>query len=60
MISIVTPAFNEAGNLPALYERLLAAIKPDAAEAVCANIMANTGVEQPTDDVAVLAIRRDP
>ena len=27
MISIVTPAFNEAGNLPALYERLLAAMR---------------------------------
>jgi putative methionine-R-sulfoxide reductase with GAF domain len=39
-------------------ERLLAAIKPDDAEAVCTSIMANTGVEQPTDDVAVLAIRR--
>jgi len=39
-------------------ERLLAAIKPDDAEAVCTNIMANTGVERPTDDVAVLAIRR--
>jgi serine phosphatase RsbU (regulator of sigma subunit) len=39
-------------------ERLLAAIKTDDAEAVCTNIMANTGVEQPTDDVAVLAIRR--
>jgi dolichol-phosphate mannosyltransferase len=27
MISIVTPAFNEAGNLPAFYERLLAAMR---------------------------------
>jgi polyisoprenyl-phosphate glycosyltransferase len=27
MISIVTPAFNEAANLPALYERLVAAMR---------------------------------
>ena len=28
MISLVTPAFNEAANLPALYERLAAAMAP--------------------------------
>jgi len=27
MISIVTPAFNEAANLPVLYERLVAAMR---------------------------------
>src|SRR6186997_1925882 len=32
MISIVTPAFNEATNLPALYERLVAAMRDVSAE----------------------------
>ena len=41
-------------------ERLVAAIQPDSAEAVCTRIMASTDAEQPTDDIAVLAIRRDP
>jgi sigma-B regulation protein RsbU (phosphoserine phosphatase) len=41
-------------------ERLVAAIQPDSAEAVCMRIMASADAEQPTDDIAVLAIRRDP
>lgn len=41
-------------------ERLVAAVQPDSAEAVCTRIMASTDAEQPTDDIAVLAIRRDP
>ena len=28
MISIVTPAFNEAANLPVLYDRLVATMGP--------------------------------
>ena len=28
MISVVTPAYNEADNLPAMYERLAAALSP--------------------------------
>jgi serine phosphatase RsbU (regulator of sigma subunit) len=38
--------------------RLIAAVRPDAAETVCTTIMASAGMEQPTDDIAVLAIRR--
>jgi sigma-B regulation protein RsbU (phosphoserine phosphatase) len=40
--------------------RLVAAVHPDPAEAVCMKIMASLDVEQPMDDVAVLAIRRRP
>jgi sigma-B regulation protein RsbU (phosphoserine phosphatase) len=39
-------------------ERLTAAIQPDSAEAVCNAIMANTGTERPTDDIALLVVRR--
>jgi putative methionine-R-sulfoxide reductase with GAF domain len=38
--------------------RLLAAVEPIGAEEVVSSIMAAAGVEQPTDDVAVLTIRR--
>ena len=41
-------------------ERLMAAVHPVGAEAVATSVMAIAGVEQPTDDVAVLTIRRDP
>lgn len=39
-------------------ERLTAAARPDDAETVCTTIMANIGTEQPTDDIALLAVRR--
>ncbi|WP_446213580.1 PP2C family protein-serine/threonine phosphatase [Micromonospora sp. IBSANI012] len=38
-------------------ERLCAAVEPGAAEAVCARIMTTLAGEQPTDDIAVLAIQ---
>jgi phosphoserine phosphatase RsbU/P len=41
-------------------ERLAAAVQPMDAEEVTASIMAAAGVEQPTDDVAVLTIRHRP
>jgi sigma-B regulation protein RsbU (phosphoserine phosphatase) len=41
-------------------DRLLAAVHPDPAETVCRKVMASADVEQPTDDVAVLTIRRLP
>jgi serine phosphatase RsbU (regulator of sigma subunit) len=41
-------------------DRLLAVVHPDPAETVCMKIMAGADVEQPTDDVAVLTIRRMP
>ncbi|GID93720.1 PP2C family protein-serine/threonine phosphatase [Amorphoplanes digitatis] len=41
-------------------ERLTAAVRADDAETVCTTIMASVGMEQPTDDVAVLAVRRLP
>ncbi|WP_234359005.1 PP2C family protein-serine/threonine phosphatase [Plantactinospora sp. BC1] len=41
-------------------DRLRAAIEPGPAETVCATIMAALGVEQPADDVALLALRRAP
>ncbi|GIG86307.1 PP2C family protein-serine/threonine phosphatase [Plantactinospora endophytica] len=40
--------------------RLRAAIQPGPAETVCATVMARLGVEQPADDVALLALRRHP
>lgn len=39
-------------------ERLTAAVRPEPAEAVCRRIMALGGADQPTDDIAVLAVRR--
>jgi sigma-B regulation protein RsbU (phosphoserine phosphatase) len=39
-------------------DRLIAAVHPEPAESVCMKIMASIDVEQPTDDVAVLALRR--
>jgi serine phosphatase RsbU (regulator of sigma subunit) len=41
-------------------ERLLAVVHPDPAETVCMKIMAGSDVEQPTDDIAVLTVRRLP
>jgi len=41
-------------------ERLVAAVQPALADEVTASAMATAGVEQPTDDVAVLTIRRYP
>jgi sigma-B regulation protein RsbU (phosphoserine phosphatase) len=41
-------------------KRLTTAVRPDTAETVCTTIMASTGTEQPTDDIAVLTIRRHP
>ena len=41
-------------------KRLATAIQPDAADAVCTAIMASTGTDQPTDDIAVLVVRRPP
>jgi sigma-B regulation protein RsbU (phosphoserine phosphatase) len=40
--------------------RLLATVHPDPAETVCRKVMVGADVEQPTDDVAVLTIRRLP
>lgn len=39
-------------------QRLCAAVRPAPAEALCAAIMSDLGAHQPTDDVALLAIRR--
>ncbi|WP_430786108.1 PP2C family protein-serine/threonine phosphatase [Actinoplanes sp. G11-F43] len=39
-------------------KRLTGIIKADTAESVCATVMAGTADEPPTDDVAVLAVRR--
>ncbi|WP_233604411.1 PP2C family protein-serine/threonine phosphatase [Micromonospora sp. HM5-17] len=41
-------------------DRLRAAIRPGTAEAVCATIMNTLDIEQPVDDVALLALRRTP
>jgi sigma-B regulation protein RsbU (phosphoserine phosphatase) len=39
-------------------ERLRAAVTPSPAEEVCATLMASLGLEQRTDDIALLALRR--
>jgi sigma-B regulation protein RsbU (phosphoserine phosphatase) len=39
-------------------ERLTAAVRSDDAETVCSTIMATIGTEQPTDDIALLTVRR--
>jgi sigma-B regulation protein RsbU (phosphoserine phosphatase) len=41
-------------------DRLTAAVHPDPAETVCMKVMAGGDVEQPSDDIAVLVIRRLP
>ena len=41
-------------------DRLMTVVRPAPAEDVCATVMSGCGVEQPTDDVAVLAVRRCP
>ncbi|GAB7045545.1 SpoIIE family protein phosphatase [Catenuloplanes indicus JCM 9534] len=40
--------------------RLAAAVHPGSAEETCANIMTLLGVEQPADDIAMLAVHRKP
>jgi serine phosphatase RsbU (regulator of sigma subunit) len=44
--------------LDAGLERLRAAVRAGPAEALCAALMAAVGMEQPTDDIALLTIRR--
>ncbi|WP_229069906.1 PP2C family protein-serine/threonine phosphatase [Actinoplanes sp. DH11] len=39
---------------------LIGIVTPGPADVVCATVMAEAGVERPTDDVAVLAVRRQP
>jgi phosphoserine phosphatase RsbU/P len=41
-------------------ERLTTVVRAESSERVCSNIMAVVGSEQPTDDIAVLAVRRLP
>ncbi|MEU8243108.1 GAF domain-containing SpoIIE family protein phosphatase [Actinoplanes missouriensis] len=41
-------------------DRLTAAVRAAPAEEVCVTVMADAGVDQPADDVAVLALRRHP
>ncbi|MFI7543489.1 PP2C family protein-serine/threonine phosphatase [Actinoplanes sp. NPDC049599] len=41
-------------------KRLTEAVRPDAASTVCATVMAGVGTEQPTDDIALLVLRRLP
>ncbi|MEV4626929.1 GAF domain-containing SpoIIE family protein phosphatase [Micromonospora sp. NPDC049523] len=41
-------------------DRLRAAIRPGSAEDVCVGVMSTLGVDQPADDIALLAIRRHP
>jgi sigma-B regulation protein RsbU (phosphoserine phosphatase) len=40
--------------------RLIAATEPDGADAMCTTIMARAGAERPTDDIALLVVRRLP
>jgi sigma-B regulation protein RsbU (phosphoserine phosphatase) len=35
-------------------------VQPDAPETVCTTVMSSIGPEQPTDDIAILAVRRTP
>jgi sigma-B regulation protein RsbU (phosphoserine phosphatase) len=37
---------------------LVATVQPDSAETVCGKVMAATGAERPTDDIALLVLRR--
>jgi serine phosphatase RsbU (regulator of sigma subunit) len=39
-------------------KRLIDVVRTDAAETVCGTIMAGVGAEQPTDDIALLVLRR--
>ncbi|MGS2616623.1 PP2C family protein-serine/threonine phosphatase [Micromonospora sp. LZ34] len=41
-------------------EQLIGAVRPAPAEEVCSTIMSSFGVERPSDDIAVLAVRRNP
>jgi phosphoserine phosphatase RsbU/P len=41
-------------------KRLTAVVRPDNAEAVCMAVMAGVGTELPTDDIALLVLRRIP
>jgi serine phosphatase RsbU (regulator of sigma subunit) len=38
---------------------LVDVVEPEDPEAVCATVMARVGVEKPTDDIAILAVRRE-
>jgi serine phosphatase RsbU (regulator of sigma subunit) len=39
-------------------DRLVSATEPDDAEKMCTTIMARAGAERPTDDIALLIVRR--
>ncbi|MEU4643753.1 GAF domain-containing SpoIIE family protein phosphatase [Micromonospora sp. NPDC023814] len=41
-------------------QQLVDAVRPDPPEEVCRTVMAALGVEQPTDDIALLVVRRQP
>jgi serine phosphatase RsbU (regulator of sigma subunit) len=41
-------------------EQLRAAVRPGPAEEVCATVLATVAVDQPADDIALLAVRRLP
>jgi serine phosphatase RsbU (regulator of sigma subunit) len=41
-------------------EQLRAAVRPRSAEEVCATVLATVAVDQPADDIALLAVRRLP
>jgi putative methionine-R-sulfoxide reductase with GAF domain len=41
-------------------KRLTAVVRPDNAEAVCLAVMAGVGTDLPTDDIALLVLRRIP
>lgn len=38
---------------------LVGVVEPDDPESVCATVMSRVGLHQPTDDIAILAVRRD-
>ncbi|BFU45151.1 PP2C family protein-serine/threonine phosphatase [Krasilnikovia sp. MM14-A1004] len=41
-------------------QALVDAVKPDDPESACLTVMSDIGLAKPTDDIAILAIRRDP
>jgi serine phosphatase RsbU (regulator of sigma subunit) len=41
-------------------EQLLDVVRPAPAEEVCATVMGALATEQPTDDIALLVVRRRP
>ena len=42
-----------------IVQALTTAVEPGDPEAVCTTVMARIGLEQPTDDIAVLTVCRD-